>query len=131
TQTPSPAPTPSPTPTGTVSGTTSSPTPTPSFTPVPGTIPWGDINCASGVTIDDAVYIAMLKAGAAVSPIGSPCPHIGDQVFGAPIAVKWGDFDCSQQFDLGDAIHILRYLIGLTGGIGGCPLIATNYVSFP
>jgi hypothetical protein len=45
--------------------------------------------------------------------------------------VNWGDFDCSQGFDLGDAIHILRYLIGLTGGIGGCPLIATNYVSFP
>lgn len=122
-------PTPVPTPTGTVGGTT--PTPSPTFIPVPGSIPWGDINCANSVTIDDAVYIAMLKTGAAVSPTGSPCPDIGDQVFGAPIAVKWGDFDCSQQFDLGDVIAIMRYLIGLTGGIGGCPLIATNYVSFP
>lgn len=84
-----------------------------------------------GVTIDDAVDVAKLKTGLSVSPIGAPCPEVGDQVFGAPIAVNWGDFDCSQQFDLGDAIHIIRYLIGLTGGIGGCPLIATNYVSSP
>jgi hypothetical protein len=129
--TPTPTPSPSPTPTGTVGGNTATPTPTPSFTPVPGTIPWGDINCANGVTIADAIYIAMLKVGLAVSPIGNPCPEVGDQLIGATIAVNWGDFDCSQQFDLGDAIHILRYLIGLTGGIGGCPLIATNYVSFP
>ena len=83
------------------------------------------------MTIDDVIYIAMLKVGLAVSPIGNPCPEVGDQLIGAPIAVNWGDFDCDQQFDLGDAIAILRYLIGLTGGIAACPLIATNYVSFP
>ena len=98
---------------------------------MPDSIPWGDIDCGNGVTVNDAIYIAMLKAGTDVSPIGSPCPAIGDQLLGAAIAVNWGDFDCSGQFDLGDAIAILRYLIGLTGGVEGCPHIATNYVQFP
>lgn len=129
--TPSPTPSPTPAPTGTVGGATGTPTPAPTFTPVPGTIPWGDIDCSGAVDIQDAVYIAMTKAGTPVSPIGSPCPVVGDVVFGAVIDVNWGDFDCSGQFEMGDAIAIMRHLIGLGGGVADCPHIATNYVSFP
>lgn len=129
--TPSPAPPPSPTqaptPTQTVGGTTGTPT----FTPVPGVIPWGDANCMQGVTVDDAIAIAKLKANLPVTPIGSPCPNVGDDLIGGEIEVEWGDFNCDGQFNLADAVAIMRYLIGITGGTAGCPSIATNYVSIP
>lgn len=76
--------------------------------------------------------IAAVKAGVPISPIGSPCPGIGDDLIGAPVQVEWGDFNCDGQFNLGDSIAIMLYLIGLpTSDVDGCPSIATNYVSIP
>lgn len=116
--TPSPSPTQAPTPTQTVGGADN--------------IPWGDANCMQGVTVDDAIAIAKLKANVPITPIGSPCPSVGDDLIGGEIEVEWGDFNCDGQFNLGDAVAIMRYLIGITGGgQDGCPSIATNYVSIP
>jgi hypothetical protein len=115
--TPSPTPTQAPTPTQTVGG--------------PGNIPWGDANCMQSVTANDAVAITQLKAGVPVTPKGSPCPNVGDDLIGGEIEVEWGDFNCDGLFNLGDAIAILRYLIGITNSNDGCPSIATNYVSIP
>ncbi len=136
TPSPTPSPTPIPTPTATPGGSPTpiptGPTLTPTFTPVPGSIPWGDINCMTGVTMADALDVAKARTGVALSPIGSPCPDVGDAVIGASINVNWGDFNCNQQFGLDDALAIMYYLIGITGGgVPGCPSIATNYVSFP
>lgn len=129
---PTPSPTPSPTPTQAPTPTQSPDGGTPTFTPVPGTIPWGDADCRLGVNIQDAMAIAAVKAGVPISPIGSPCPSIGDDLIGAPIQVEWGDFNCDGQFNLGDAIAIMLYLIGLPASdVDGCPSIATNYVSIP
>jgi hypothetical protein len=53
-------------------------------------------------------------------------------VIGAQVDVNWGDFNCNGQFGADDILAIIRYLLGLTvGAPGGCPSIATNYVSFP
>jgi hypothetical protein len=124
--TPSPSPTQAPTPTQTPGNGT------PTFTPVPGTIPWGDADCRLGVNAEDALAIAAVKAGIPISPIGAPCPNIGDDLIGAPIQVEWGDFNCDGQFNLADSIAIMLYLVGLpASGVDGCPSIATNYVSIP